>query len=81
MPLCAQITGKVTNRKYPKLKEVDDVLSRAAAWENVDSTAEPCSKCERFWAYFMQLQTCSVDEPMSTFYKFCNAQCGHCWRD
>ncbi|KAK2082406.1 hypothetical protein P7K49_039906, partial [Saguinus oedipus] len=39
MPLCAQITGKVTNRKYPKLKEVDDVLSGAAAWENVDSTA------------------------------------------
>ncbi|RXN02006.1 DNA-directed RNA polymerase III subunit RPC10 [Acipenser ruthenus] len=28
----------VTNRKYPKLKEVDDVLGGAAAWENVDST-------------------------------------------
>lgn len=23
---------------YPKLKEVDDVLGGAAAWENVDST-------------------------------------------
>lgn len=30
---------KVNNRKYPKLKEVDDVLGGAAAWENVDSTA------------------------------------------
>lgn len=30
---------KITNRKYPKLKEVDDVLGGAAAWENVDSTA------------------------------------------
>lgn len=30
---------QVTNRKYPKLKEVDDVLGGAAAWENVDSTA------------------------------------------
>ncbi|KAJ0057799.1 hypothetical protein NL108_002901, partial [Boleophthalmus pectinirostris] len=29
----------VNNRKYPKLKEVDDVLGGAAAWENVDSTA------------------------------------------
>ena len=30
---------QVNNRKYPKLKEVDDVLGGAAAWENVDSTA------------------------------------------
>lgn len=29
---------QVNNRKYPKLKEVDDVLGGAAAWENVDST-------------------------------------------
>lgn len=31
--------SQVNNRKYPKLKEVDDVLGGAAAWENVDSTA------------------------------------------
>lgn len=24
--------------KYPRLKEVDDVLGGAAAWENVDTT-------------------------------------------
>lgn len=30
---------QVTSRKYPRLKEVDDVLGGAAAWENVDSTA------------------------------------------
>uniref|UniRef100_A0A7N4P8U5 DNA-directed RNA polymerase III subunit RPC10 n=1 Tax=Sarcophilus harrisii TaxID=9305 RepID=A0A7N4P8U5_SARHA len=72
---------RVTNRKYPKLKEVDDVLGGAAAWENVDSTAEPCPKCEHPRAYFMQLQTRSADEPMTTFYKCCNAQCGHRWRD
>lgn len=30
---------QVTSRKYPQLKEVDDVLGGAAAWENVDSTA------------------------------------------
>ena len=30
---------QITDRKYPKLKEVDDVLGGAAAWENVDSTA------------------------------------------
>ncbi|KAB0386649.1 hypothetical protein FD755_001605 [Muntiacus reevesi] len=53
------------------LKEVDDVLGGAAAWEN----------CEHPRAYFMQLQTRSADEPMTTFYKCCNAQCGHRWRD
>ncbi len=29
---------QISSRKYPKLKEVDDVLGGAAAWENVDST-------------------------------------------
>ncbi|XP_055264956.1 DNA-directed RNA polymerase III subunit RPC10 [Moschus berezovskii] len=80
-PYVHNVTRKVTNRKYPKLKEVDDVLGGAAAWENVDSTAEPCPKCEHPRAYFMQLQTRSADEPMTTFYKCCNAQCGHRWRD
>ena len=42
---------------------------------------EPCPKCEHPRAYFMQLQTRSADEPMTTFYKCCNAQCGHRWRD
>uniref|UniRef100_A0A3P8SX77 DNA-directed RNA polymerase subunit n=1 Tax=Amphiprion percula TaxID=161767 RepID=A0A3P8SX77_AMPPE len=72
---------QVNNRKYPKLKEVDDVLGGAAAWENVDSTAEKCPKCEHPRAYFMQIQTRSADEPMTTFYKCCNGQCGHRWRD
>ncbi|KAG2455397.1 RPC10 polymerase, partial [Polypterus senegalus] len=39
-PYIHNVTRKVTSRKYPKLKEVDDVLGGAAAWENVDSTAE-----------------------------------------
>lgn len=80
-PYVHNITRKVNNRKYPKLKEVDDVLGGAAAWENVDSTPETCPKCEHPRAYFMQIQTRSADEPMTTFYKCCNAQCGHRWRD
>ena len=42
---------------------------------------EPCPKCEHPRAYFMPLQTRSADEPMTTFYKCGNAQCGHRWRD
>ncbi|KAG7265882.1 hypothetical protein CRUP_016145 [Coryphaenoides rupestris] len=48
---------------------------------NVDSTPETCPKCGHLRAYFMQIQTRSADEPMTTFYKCCNAQCGHRWRD
>ena len=29
---------QVSSYKFPRLKEVDDVLGGAAAWENVDST-------------------------------------------
>ncbi|NXA87741.1 RPC10 polymerase, partial [Melanocharis versteri] len=80
-PLSGSPVPQVTSRKYPRLKEGDDVLGGAAAWENVDSTAEPCPKCEHPRAYFMQIQTRSADEPMTTFYKCCNPQCGHRWRD
>uniref|UniRef100_A0A8C2LXX6 TFIIS-type domain-containing protein n=1 Tax=Cricetulus griseus TaxID=10029 RepID=A0A8C2LXX6_CRIGR len=65
-PYVHNITHKVTNPKYPKLKEMDGVPGGAAK--------HPC-------AYFKQLQTCSADEPMTIFYKCCNAQCGHRWRD
>ena len=29
---------QISNKKYPKLIEVDDVLGGSSAWENVDST-------------------------------------------
>jgi len=62
-------------------QELDDVLGGSAAWANVDSTAERCPKCSHSRAYFMQIQTRSADEPMTTFYKCCNQVCGHRWRD
>ena len=40
-----------------------------------------CPKCEHKRAFFMQIQTRSADEPMTTFYKCCNMSCSHQWRD
>lgn len=80
-PYNFNITRRITNRTYPKLKEIDDVLGGAAAWENVDSTEEHCPVCWHPRAYFLQIQTRSADEPMTTFYKCCNTSCGHRWRD
>ncbi|OAF67688.1 DNA-directed RNA polymerase III subunit RPC10 [Intoshia linei] len=72
---------KVSSKVYPKLKEVDDILGGSKAWENVDSIEETCPKCEKRRAFFMQVQTRSADEPMTTFYKCCNPKCGHRWKD
>ncbi|KAF8763277.1 DNA-directed RNA polymerase III subunit RPC10 like protein [Argiope bruennichi] len=69
----------MSSRIYPKLKEVDDVLGGAAAWENVDTTEEPCPKCAHGKAYFLQIQTRSADEPMTTFYKC--VECAHRWKE
>lgn len=51
------------------------------AWHFALVFTETCPKCGHLRAYFMQIQTRSADEPMTTFYKCCNAQCGHRWRD
>lgn len=41
---------------------------------NIDPlfSLETCPKCEHPRAYFMQIQTRSADEPMTTFYKCCS---------
>lgn len=80
-PYVYNISRRMGTRTYPKLKEADDVLGGAAAWDNVDSTEERCPRCFHPRAYFLQIQTRSADEPMTTFYKCCNHQCGHRWRE
>ncbi|ORZ09155.1 hypothetical protein BCR42DRAFT_423839 [Absidia repens] len=80
-PYQFNIQSKLTTRKMLDRKEVDDVLGGAKAWENVDSTEATCPKCEHERAYFMQIQIRSADEPSSIFYKCCNQDCEHQWRE
>ncbi|KAL3283787.1 hypothetical protein HHI36_017957 [Cryptolaemus montrouzieri] len=80
-PIFFPIKKPITNRSYYKLKEIDDVLGGEEAWKNVDSTEERCPKCSHPRAYFMQIQTRSADEPMTTFYRCCNPDCHHNWRE
>ncbi|XP_030373186.1 DNA-directed RNA polymerase III subunit RPC10 [Scaptodrosophila lebanonensis] len=80
-PYVSKIKRKISTKTFPRLKEVDQVLGGVAAWENVDSTDAECPVCSHKRAYFMQMQTRSADEPMTTFYKCCNHLCGHNWRD
>ncbi|PVU85391.1 hypothetical protein BB560_007037 [Smittium megazygosporum] len=46
-----------------------------------DDFAAVCPKCEHERAYFMQIQIRSADEPMTTFYKCCQQECSHQWRE
>ncbi|KAJ9089301.1 RNA polymerase III C11 subunit, variant 2 [Entomophthora muscae] len=69
------------SRNVLKRKEVDDVLGGDKAWDNVDQTEAFCPKCEHTRAFFFQLQIRSADEPMSTFYKCADLQCGHRWTE
>lgn len=80
-PVFFPVKRLISYRNYYKLKEIDDVLGGEEAWKNVDSTEERCPKCGHDRAYFMQLQTRSADEPMTTFYRCCNPECNHNWRD
>ncbi|CAK9297596.1 unnamed protein product [Gordionus sp. m RMFG-2023] len=83
-PYILPLTGQtiISKRRYPKLKNLDDVLGGSQAWENVDSIdSVTCPKCELKGAYFMQIQTRSADEPMTTFYKCKNAECNYQWRE
>ncbi|XP_070500113.1 DNA-directed RNA polymerase III subunit RPC10 [Chironomus tepperi] len=80
-PYISRIKKRISERVYPKLKEVDHVMGGAEAWKNVDSTDAVCPACNHNRAYFMQMQIRSADEPMTTFYKCCNQTCGHNWRD
>ncbi|KAK4877425.1 hypothetical protein RN001_009931 [Aquatica leii] len=76
-------TGKLrfACKLCPLFRNITKTLASRKAWKNVDSTEETCPKCSHPKAYFMQLQTRSADEPMTTFYRCCNHECSHNWRD
>lgn len=48
-------------------------------WWN--TIAVTCPNCSYGQAYFMQIQIRSADEPMTTFYKCCNIDCSHRWKE
>lgn len=80
-PYISPIEAQHRTRHYFDRKAVDDVLGGEEAWKNVDSTEAECPKCGHKRAYFMQIQTRSADEPMTTFYKCCNHDCGNQWKE
>lgn len=56
-----------------------EIIRDAEQWANASTTTEQCPKCNNDKAYYLQLQTRSADEPMSTYYRCC--KCAHNWAD
>ncbi|KAG0012321.1 beta-adaptin [Entomortierella chlamydospora] len=75
-PYIYPVVKTIVQRKTLDRKQVDDVLGGDEAWANVDKTDASCPRCEHDRAYYMQIQTRSADEPMTTFYKCCDIKCG-----
>ncbi|EKE38471.1 hypothetical protein ENUP19_0311G0011 [Entamoeba nuttalli] len=71
---------KIVYESELKRKQIDAVLGEEQ-WKNAQKTEIICEKCGHNSAYFMQIQIRSADEPMTTFYKCANFDCGYQWRD
>ncbi|KAI6243731.1 DNA-directed RNA polymerase subunit [Aphelenchoides fujianensis] len=80
-PYKLAVTGTVSSKLYPKLKDLDEVLGGPSAWENAEITEEQCPRCAHTKAYFMQIQTRSADEPATIFYRCANNECTYRWKD
>ena len=78
-PYHHNISKTYSSKVKIKKKDVDDVLGGQSAWDNVDRTMSKCPACSHGHAYFMQIQTRSADEPMTTFYRCCS--CSKQWSD
>jgi hypothetical protein len=61
------------------LKFIVTVCVSLRHWWN--TIAVTCPNCSYGQAYFMQIQIRSADEPMTTFYKCCNIDCSHRWKE
>ncbi|KAG0093394.1 DNA-directed RNA polymerase III subunit RPC10 [Podila epicladia] len=80
-PYIYPVVKTIVQRKTLDRKQVDDVLGSDEAWANVDQTEASCPRCEHDRAYYMQIQTRSADEPMTTFYKCTELKCGWQWKE
>lgn len=78
-PYIYKIQDPLSQKKQFTRKTLDDILGGQDQWENVDQADATCPKCEHNRAYFMQIQTRSADEPMTTFYKC--VKCSRDWKE
>jgi DNA-directed RNA polymerase subunit M len=72
-----EYTEKVELRSVKKEKESAVVIENNAP--NLATTEKECPKCFSSEAYFALIQTRSMDEPPTQFYK-CKS-CSHVWRE
>lgn len=79
-PYKFEITQPIIQNCEVKKKEEDAVMGEEQ-WKNAQTTNITCEKCGNGKAFFFQIQIRSADEPMTTFYRCTNFDCGYQWRD
>eukprot|EP00180_Rhodochaete_pulchella_P004507 Plantae.Rhodophyta-Rhodochaete_pulchella.ctg86215.p1 GENE.Plantae.Rhodophyta-Rhodochaete_pulchella.ctg86215~~Plantae.Rhodophyta-Rhodochaete_pulchella.ctg86215.p1 ORF type:complete len:106 (+),score=13.92 Plantae.Rhodophyta-Rhodochaete_pulchella.ctg86215:50-367(+) len=73
------LQGTVTKSIITEKKTKDDVLGGKEAWKNAPQANSKCPSCGNGTAYYMQMQTRSADEPMTTYYTC--TKCAKTWND
>jgi len=80
-PYIYYIFNKFTSVTTYERKQVDDVLGGPEAFKDAAQIETVCPKCSHNKAYFFSMQIRSADEPMTTFYKCANPNCGNNWKE
>eukprot|EP00049_Salpingoeca_infusionum_P013888 m.258917 g.258917 ORF g.258917 m.258917 type:complete len:109 (+) comp15549_c0_seq1:119-445(+) len=79
-PYKHDMNKKVIARQMPRQKKtLDDIFGSEEARKAQSKTEVDCPKCHHNYAYYMQMQTRSADEPMTIFYS-CE-KCSHTWNE
>ncbi|UXI17350.1 hypothetical protein NH340_JMT03293 [Sarcoptes scabiei] len=77
----AIILKKIRSTSFVPLRQIlkAEIIKDSDMWANASKTEEKCPKCSHQRAYYLQIQTRSADEPMTTYYR-CE-KCAHNWKD
>ena len=71
----------LSNTGFVPLRQIlkAEIIRDSEQWANASTTTERCPKCSNEKAYYLQVQTRSADEPMTTYYRC--TKCAHNWSE
>ncbi|XP_027194732.2 RNA polymerase III subunit K [Dermatophagoides pteronyssinus] len=71
----------ITSLSFVPLRQIlkAEIIKDSDQWASASITDEKCPKCTHNRAYYIQMQTRSADEPMTTYYR-CE-KCAHNWKE
>ncbi|KAJ4763793.1 DNA-directed RNA polymerase subunit [Rhynchospora pubera] len=83
-PVCPYFcvpTAKITKVVPVVKKEIDPIFSGTDAMPLQKAINTTCPNCRNTDVSFWEMQIRSADEPATLFFRCCNNNCGHQWRE